>query len=214
MSDHAGMADDPDWQPGDWIVVELPDGRRIRCRIVNITEDGTIQASRPHGMPTRTPERLERQIIELRREQRRGPDWIGAELGVAARTVSRILRRHRLPCLRELDPLTGAVIRASKSTAVRYERDRPGELVHMDVKKIGRIPDGGGWRAHGRAGRERSRDRSVFSGSTTSTPWSMTTPGWPTPRSWPTRKAPPAPDSSPGPPTTSPHTGSTGSSGS
>ena len=48
-----------------------------------------------------------------------------------------------------LDPLTGEVIRSSKTTAVRYERDRPGELVHMDVKKIGRIPDGGGWRAHG-----------------------------------------------------------------
>jgi transposase InsO family protein len=46
--------------------------------------------------------------------------------------------------------MTGEVIRASKTTAVRYERDRPGELVHMDVKKIGRIPDGGGWRAHGR----------------------------------------------------------------
>ena len=46
--------------------------------------------------------------------------------------------------------MTGEVIRASKTTAVRYERDRPGELVHVDVKKIGRIPDGGGWRAHGR----------------------------------------------------------------
>jgi transposase InsO family protein len=46
--------------------------------------------------------------------------------------------------------MTGEVIRASKTTAVRYERDRPGELVHMDVKKIGRIPNGGGWRAHGR----------------------------------------------------------------
>ena len=46
--------------------------------------------------------------------------------------------------------MTGEVIRSSKTTAVRYERDRPGELVHMDVKKIGRIPDGGGWRAHGR----------------------------------------------------------------
>jgi hypothetical protein len=33
----------------------------------------------------------------------------------------------------------------------RYERDRPGELVHVDVKKLGNIPDGGGWRAHGRA---------------------------------------------------------------
>ena len=46
--------------------------------------------------------------------------------------------------------MTGEVIRASKTTAVRYERDHPGELVHVDVKKIGRIPDGGGWKAHGR----------------------------------------------------------------
>jgi hypothetical protein len=50
--------------------------------------------------------------------------------------------------------MTGQVIRASKTTAVRYERSRPGELVHMDVKKLARIPDGGGWRAHGRAARE------------------------------------------------------------
>ena len=76
-----------------------------------------------------------------------------------ARTVSRILRRHGVPYLRECDPMTGEVIRASKPTAVRYERDRPGELVHMDVKKLGRIPDGGGWRAHGRAMRPTSRDR-------------------------------------------------------
>jgi len=47
--------------------------------------------------------------------------------------------------------MTGIVIRASKVTAVRYERARPGELVHMDVKKLGRIPEGGGWRAYGRA---------------------------------------------------------------
>jgi transposase InsO family protein len=66
-----------------------------------------------------------------------------------------------MPYLRELDPLTGEVIRASKTTAIRYERDRPGELVHMDVKKIGRIPDGGGWRAHGRAARETTRDRTA-----------------------------------------------------
>ena len=63
------------------------------------------------------------------------------------RTVSRVLARHHVPRLCALDPITGEVIRASKTTAVRYERDRPGELVHMDVKKIGRIPDGGGWRA-------------------------------------------------------------------
>ena len=61
-----------------------------------------------------------------------------------------ILRRHGVPRLAICDPMTGEVIRASKTTAVRYERYRPGELVHMDVKKIGRIPDGGGWRARGR----------------------------------------------------------------
>jgi transposase InsO family protein len=101
-------------------------------------------------VPRQTPGQVERQILELRRRERRGPDWIGAELGVPARTVSRVLARQRVPRLCALDPITGEVVRASKTTAVRYERDRPGELVHMDVKKIGRIPDGGGWRAHGR----------------------------------------------------------------
>ena len=76
-----------------------------------------------------------------------------------ARTVSRILRRHQVPRLCECDPLTGEVIRASKTTARRYERERPGELVHMDVKKIGRIPDGGGWKAHGRAAGSTARRR-------------------------------------------------------
>ena len=108
------------------------------------------RSSRPHRMPTRTPAEVEQRIVELRRRERRGPDWIGAELGVPARTVSRVLARHGVPRLASLDPITGEVIRASKHTAVRYERERPGELVHMDVKKLGRIPDGGGWRAHGR----------------------------------------------------------------
>jgi transposase InsO family protein len=108
------------------------------------------RSSRPHSMPTRTPAEVEQRVLQARREHRRGQDWLGAELGVPARTVSRILRRHRVPHLRECDPMTGQVIRASKTTAVRYERQRPGELVHMDVKKLGKIPDGGGWRAHGR----------------------------------------------------------------
>ena len=88
--------------------------------------------------------------MAARLEHRRGQDWLAGELGVPARTISRILRRHNLPRLAVCDPLTGEVIRSSKTTAVRYERARPGELVHVDVKKIGRIPDGGGWRAHGR----------------------------------------------------------------
>ena len=109
------------------------------------------RSSRPHRTPSRTSPETETRILEARVEHRRGQDWIGPELGVPARTVSRVLRRHNVPFLAECDPMTGDVIRSSKKTAARYERDRPGELVHMDVKKIGRIPDGGGWRAHGRA---------------------------------------------------------------
>lgn len=108
------------------------------------------RSSRPLSCPTRTSAQIEQKVLDARTTHRKGQDWLGPELGVPARTVSRILRRHDVPRLCECDPLTGQVIRASKTTTIRYERERPGELVHMDVKKIGRIPDGGGWRAHGR----------------------------------------------------------------
>jgi transposase InsO family protein len=119
------------------------------------------RSSRPHTSPRRTPAEVEARIVELRRVERHGPDWLSAETGVPTRTVSRVLARHRVPRLAALDPITGEVIRASKTTAVRYERDRPGELVHMDVKKLGRIPDGGGWRAHGRAQAGRDRNTKI-----------------------------------------------------
>jgi transposase InsO family protein len=122
------------------------------------------RSSRPHSSPTRTLAEVEDRIIELRARERRGPDWLGAELGVPARTVSRVLARRGAPRLAALDPMTGAVIRSSKQTATRYERSRPGELVHMDVKKLGRIPDGGGWRALGRAARETTKDRTIKPG--------------------------------------------------
>lgn len=109
------------------------------------------RSSRPLNCPTRTSAQVEQQVLDARSVHRKGQDWLGAELGVPARTVSRILRRHDVPRLCECDPLTGEVIRASKTTAIRYERKHPGELVHMDVKKLGRIPDGGGWRSRGRA---------------------------------------------------------------
>src|SRR5688572_29609241 len=89
------------------------------------------RSSRPHNCPRQTAPKAEQAVLALRRTERRGQDWIGPELGLPARTVSRILRRHRVPYLRECDPLTGEVIRSSKATAVRYERERPGELVHM-----------------------------------------------------------------------------------
>jgi transposase InsO family protein len=119
------------------------------------------RSSRPHTMPTKTSTEVEEKVVAARVEHCEGPDVLSPKVGVPARTVSRILRRHGVPYLRECDPMTGEVIRSSKQTAVRYERDRPGELVHMDVKKIGRIPDGGGWRAHGRASGSIQRDRST-----------------------------------------------------
>lgn len=111
------------------------------------------RSSRPHRSPGRTPPAVEAAVLAMRRLERRGQDWIGPELGIPARTVGAILARHQVPLLRECDPLTGELIRASKTTTLRYERDRPGDLVHIDVKKIGRIPPDGGWRAHGRGER-------------------------------------------------------------
>ncbi|MDR7308962.1 transposase InsO family protein [Nocardioides luteus] len=116
------------------------------------------RSSRPHSCPRRTSPEVEASIIELRHRERRGRDQIAAELNTSARTVSRVLARHGVPHLSELDSITGELLRASKKTTVRYERARPGELVHMDVKKLGRIPDGGGWRAEGQTTRNhRSR---------------------------------------------------------
>jgi transposase InsO family protein len=135
----------------------------VRTWITRYTAEGEAglvdRSSRPHTSPTRTPAEVEDRIVELRGRERRGPAWLGAELGVPARTVSRVLVRRGQPRLAALDPMTGEVIRSSKQTATRYERSRPGELVHMDVKKLGRIPDGGGWRALGRAARETTYDR-------------------------------------------------------
>ncbi|MFB9071794.1 IS481 family transposase [Citricoccus parietis] len=108
------------------------------------------RSSRPHTMPTKTPGQTEDRVVSARWEHRAGPAVLASLTGVPARTISRILVRHRVPYLRDCDPMTGEPIRASKTTVVRYERARPGELVHVDVKKLGKIPDGGGWRAHGR----------------------------------------------------------------
>ena len=100
------------------------------------------RSSRPKTSPTRTPEHVEQQVLALRRERRLGPARIAGILGLPSSTVHRILTRHVMPRLGWLDRPTG--------TPVRYERDRPGELVHVDIKKLGRLREGGGWRVHGR----------------------------------------------------------------
>ena len=101
------------------------------------------RASRAHRVPGRTATRIEQQIVTLRRERKLGPHRIAALLGLSASTVHAVLTRHGLSRLAWMDRPTGQLIR-------RYERDRPGELLHVDVKKLGRLRDGGGWRVHGR----------------------------------------------------------------
>ncbi|WP_421740319.1 IS481 family transposase [Cellulomonas sp.] len=109
------------------------------------------RSSRPHRSPRATPAEAVVEVLAARARWRRGSDELARRTGVPARTVSRILRRAQVPYLWQCDPVTGEPIRASKTTAVRYEHPHPGDLVHVDVKKIGRIPAGGGWKAHGRS---------------------------------------------------------------
>jgi transposase InsO family protein len=99
--------------------------------------------SRAHHIPYRTPAEVEAQVIALRQARKLGPARIGPLLSMPASTVHAVLARHGLSRLAWLDRPTGQVIR-------RYERARPGELVHVDVKKLGRLREGGGWRVHGR----------------------------------------------------------------
>jgi transposase InsO family protein len=107
--------------------------------------------------PHRTGPCQETRVRILRALTRRGPVFIAGRLQMHASTVGRILTRHQTPLLRDTDPVTGQRIRATRASANRYEHDHPGSLVHADVKKIGRIPDGGGWRAHGRTETVRGR---------------------------------------------------------
>lgn len=82
----------------------------------------------------------------VRAVTRREPVFIAGKLGIHASPVGRALHRYQTLLLRELDAVTGAVIGATRRPANRYEHTHPGSLIHTDVKKLGRIPDGGGWR--------------------------------------------------------------------
>lgn len=117
------------------------------------------RSSRPMRSPWATDPRREAKVLRVRRKQRCGPAELARQAGVSERTASRILRRAGEPRLFECDPMTGEVIRASRATAHRYERARPGELVHIDVKKLGKIPKGGGWRTEGRVVQDHHNSR-------------------------------------------------------
>ena len=94
--------------------------------------------------PHQTPARVERRIVALRQSRKLGPARLAGIVGVPASTVHRVLVRHGVNRLRWMDRPTGRVIR-------RIETTRCGELVHIDVKKLARVPHGGGHKMRGRA---------------------------------------------------------------
>jgi len=119
--------------------------RKWRDRYLAEGEAGLLdRSSRPHSSPNRTPRATRRRVVRMRCKRRWGADHIGHELGLAASTVQAILNAEGL----------GRLDRGDRATDVepvrRYQRDRPGELIHVDVKKIAGIPTGGGWKIHGR----------------------------------------------------------------
>jgi transposase InsO family protein len=114
------------------------------------------RSSARHTQHAKTPAPVVRTIVHLRWKQRLGPVQIAAKLNMPASTVHAVLTRCRLNRLSHIDRVTGEPAR-------RYERERPGELIHVDVTKFGNIPDGGGWRfvgiEQGWANRQATRDR-------------------------------------------------------
>lgn len=107
--------------------------------------------SRPHRHPHRLDRRAEREILRARRRTKRGPHHLAATLGRPRSTIYGVLRRHGMGRLDHADRPTGV--------PVRYCKDRPGELLHLDVKKLGRIPPGGGHRMLGRGTETRRRKK-------------------------------------------------------
>jgi transposase InsO family protein len=129
--------------------------RKWRDRFLAEGEQGLQdRSSRPKRSPNRAPRACRRRVVQLRRRRRWGADHIAHEVGIAASTVRSILRAEGLGRLDRGDRATG-----SRPRPLRYERSRPGELIHVDTKKIAAIPTGGGWRAHGRGSGHRNSSR-------------------------------------------------------
>jgi transposase InsO family protein len=145
---------DHDWpiaRAAERYQVSWPTAKRWADRYRQCGESGMFdRSSRPHRQPSRTPQPVVRKIVHKRWKHRLGPVAIGAELGVPASTVHAVLVRCRVNRLSHLDRVTGEPIR-------RYEREAPGDLLHVDVKKLGNVPDGGGWRYVGKLQGERNR---------------------------------------------------------
>ena len=100
------------------------------------------RSSRPHNSPNQVPGGVEERIVSDRITEKEGPHLMAWRLGIPRSTIYRVLRRRGLSRLSDLDRTT--------AIPIRYVRDCPGELVHVDIKKLGKVPDGGGWRVLGR----------------------------------------------------------------
>jgi transposase InsO family protein len=131
--------------------VSWPTAKRWADRYRRLGPAGMDDASsRPHHSPNRTPAPVVRTIVHLRWKHRLGPVQIADRVGLAPSTVHQVLVRCRLNRLSHVDRATGEPIR-------RYEHSYPGALLHGDVKKLGNIPDHGGWRFVGRLQGDRNR---------------------------------------------------------
>ncbi len=108
------------------------------------------RSSRPHHSPHRTSAKITARITHARVKHFAGPVALSGILKLPASTIGAVLRREEMPPLCHLDRVTGEVIKGRKYSDLRYEHRDPGSLLHVDVKKLGRIPKGGGWRQHGR----------------------------------------------------------------
>lgn len=117
------------------------------------------RSSRPRRLARLTPPEVEERVCEPRSSMLLAPLGLAATTGVPARTCARIVSRRGMPRLADVDRVTGEARRRGPVAPVRYERERPGELLHVDVKKVARIPDGGGHRALGRGLPARRRRR-------------------------------------------------------
>ena len=136
----------------DYFRVSWPTAAKWARRYVELGEAGMAdRSSRPHAHPNKTPTHRVKKIVHLRIRKRLGPVQIADRVGMPASTVHAVLKRCRLNRLSHVDVKTGEPAR-------RYEHDKPGALIHVDVKKLGNIPDGGGWRFVGRVQGERNRE--------------------------------------------------------
>jgi transposase InsO family protein len=115
------------------------------------------RSSRPRRLARLTSAETTAAIVAARVAEHAGPVRLAGLLDLPASTIGSVIARAGLPRLAEVDRLTGELLRGRRHSDRRYEHPRAGDLLHVDVKKLGRVPDGGGWRIHGRSEQVRGR---------------------------------------------------------